>query len=143
MTSTNTRGFIKRMLRILPLFAAGIVLFAASSVQAASNGLGITPRKDYSVEQGKSISDVLYISNLSLSQNLEVTMRLLDFGAQNETGAPALQLNEDAPAVPWTLKPFIKIPKSVSVPAGKSTNIPISISIPASQGAGSYYSAIE
>jgi hypothetical protein len=143
MTKTDERGFMKRIARVLSLLVATITLFAVSGVQAASNGLGVSPRKDYSVQQGKSISDTLYISNLSLNQDLQVNMRLVDFGAQNETGAPALQLGENAPETPWSLKPFIKLPKNVSIPAGKSTNVPFTITVPASQGAGSYYSAIE
>lgn len=134
---------MKKIARVLSILVATITLLAMSSVQAASNGLGVSPRKDYSVQPGKSINDTLYISNLSVTQNLQVELRVIDFGAQNETGAPALQVQQNAPQTPWSLKPFIKLPASVTIPAGKSTNVPFSISIPSSQGAGSYYSAIE
>lgn len=134
---------MKRLARIVSLLLAVTTLITTASVQAASNGLGISPRKDYSVQAGKTVSDTLYISNLSLSQDLQVNMRIIDFGAQNETGAPALQLDDNAPQTPWSLKPFIKIPAEVKIAAGKSANVPISVTIPANQGAGSYYSAIE
>lgn len=143
MTNTDKRGFMKNILRVVPLLVAVITLFTAASVHAQSNGLGVSPRKDYTVQPGKTISDTLYISNLSLTQDLQVNMRVVDFGAQNETGAPALQLGENAPQTPWSLKPFIKLPSEVRIAAGKSSNIPVSITIPADQGAGSYYSAIE
>jgi hypothetical protein len=144
MTNTDKRGFMRNITRALSLLAAIFTLFTVVSVQAASNGLGVSPRKDYTVQPGKSISDTLYISNLSLNQDLQVDLRMIDFGAQNETGAPALQLNDDGSSqTPWSLKPFIKMPASVTVPAGKSTNVPFTVTIPASQGAGSYYSAIE
>lgn len=143
MTNTDKRGFMKKIARVLALLLAVTTLFTATSVNAASNGLGISPRKDYTVQQGKTISDTLYISNLSLNQDLQVNMRVIDFGAQNETGAPALQLADDAPQTPWSLKPFVKIPQNIKIAAGKSTYVPISVTIPASQGAGSYYSAIE
>ncbi len=134
---------MRKIARALSLLVAMSTLLGVSIVHAQSNGLGVSPRKDYSVQPGKAISDTLYISNLSLSQDLEVNMRIVDFGAQNETGAPALQLADNAPQTPWSLKPFVKIPSQIHVPAGKSTNVPISVTIPASQGAGSYYSAIE
>jgi hypothetical protein len=144
MTKTYKRGFMKKITRVLSLMMALVTLVVLSSgAQAASNGLGISPRKDYSIQPGKEISDTLYISNLSMNQDLQVEIRVIDFGAQNESGAPALAVQENAPQTPWSLKPFVNMPKSVSVPAGKSTNVPIKISIPASQGAGSYYSAIE
>ncbi|HEU4914658.1 MAG TPA: hypothetical protein VFT16_04640 [Candidatus Saccharimonadales bacterium] len=134
---------MKRLARVVALLIAATTLIATVSVSAASNGLGISPRKDYSVQPGKTISDTLYISNLSLTQDLQVNMRVIDFGAQDETGAPALQLDDTASETPWSLKPFIKLPSEVKIAAGKSANVPISVAIPANQGAGSYYSAIE
>jgi len=144
MTNTDRRGFMKKIAHVLTLLVALTTLVTTASVNAAqSNGLGITPRKDYSVQPGKSISDTVYISNLSLSQDLQVDMRIIDFGAQNETGAPALQLDENASQTPWSLKPFITYPKTVTIAKGKSTYVPISIKVPAEQGAGSYYGAIQ
>jgi len=35
------------------------------------------------------------------------------------------------------------MPPSVTVPAGQAVNVPITIAVPAEQGAGSYYSAVE
>ena len=134
---------MRKIARVLSLLIAVTTLLAVSSVNAMSNGLGISPRKDYSIQPGKSVSDTVYISNLSLSQDLEVDLSIVDFGAQNETGAPALELGDNPPQTPWSLRPFLKIPGSVTVKAGKSAYIPISVSIPANQGAGSYYSAIQ
>lgn len=135
---------MKKIARVLSLLVAITTLITVANVSAAqSNGLGISPRKDYSVQPGKSISDTVYISNLSLSQDLQVDMRIIDFGAQNETGAPSLQLDDNAPQTPWSLKPFITYPKTVTIKAGKSAYVPISVKIPANQGAGSYYGAIQ
>lgn len=134
---------MRKLTRVLALLLATFTLVTTASVSAASNGLGITPRKDYSVEAGKDISDTIYLNNLSLSQDLQVNLRVIDFGAQSETGAPALQVDDNVAQTPWSLKPFVKIPSSVTVAAGKSTYIPITIKVPAGQGAGSYYSAIE
>jgi len=129
------------------LFELGalFVLLAAMApaVQAASNGLGITPRKDYTIKPGQQVSDTLYLDNLSTSQALNVTLKVIDFTAADQTGTPILQLNPNAPIAPWSLKSFTSLPSTVTVPAGKSTNVPFTITIPTRQGPGSYYSAIE
>ncbi len=134
---------IRKITRATIIVLAVIVLLNTASADAQSNGLGILPRKDFTVEAGKSLKDTLYISNLSRDQDLQVRMRIIDFGHQNETGAPALHINDDAPQTPWSLKPFLTIPASITIAAGEAVNVPISITVPASQGAGSYYSAIE
>ncbi|MET1033280.1 MAG: hypothetical protein ABWX94_02165 [Candidatus Saccharimonadales bacterium] len=134
---------MRKLARVLSLLVASITLLAVSSVNAQSNGLGVSPRKDFTVQSGKTVADTLYISNLSLNQDLQVNIRLVDFGAANETGTPALQLADNAPQTPWSLKPFVKVQSSVRIAAGKSAYVPITVTIPGNQGAGSYYSAVE
>ena len=144
MSETYRKGFMGKITRAIALIVAAVALFTVSSATAAqSNGLGVSPRKDFTVQPGKSITDTLYISNLSLNQDLQVNIRLVDFGAANETGTPALQLAENAPQTPWSLKPFVKVQNTVRIAAGKSANVPITVTIPGGQGAGSYYSAVE
>lgn len=144
MSETYMRGIMRKITRAAGLVVAVFVLFTATSVGAQqSNGLGVDPRQDFTVQPGKTVSDTLYISNLSLSQDLQVNIRLVDFGSSNETGTPALFLADNAPQTPWSLKPFAKVQSSVRIAKGKSANVPITITIPANQGAGSYYSAVE
>ena len=133
----------QKLLQLTALVCAVASLFAAAPASAASNGLGITPRKDYTVKAGDSVSDKLYVSNLSTNQDLDLSIRLVDFKAQDETGTPALDLSENAPQTPWSLKPFAKLPATLHLGAGKSTYVPFTITIPAGQGAGSYYSAVQ
>ena len=120
-----------------------LVAIPASTAGAASNGLGITPRKNYTLQPGAHVNDTLYINNLSKTEPLNVTLRVVDFSAQNQTGSPQLDLHKNAPQTPWSIKPFLTMPSNVAVPAGQSVNVPITISIPKDQGAGSYYSAVE
>lgn len=145
MATSTKRGYMRKVARALSVLVAAVTLLTitGTSAQQASNGLGVSPRKDYTVQPGQTINDTLYISNLSLRQDLLVNIRLVEFGAKDETGTPALQLDESAPQTPWSLKPFVKVASNVKVDAGKSTNVPISVTIPKGQGAGSYYSAIE
>jgi hypothetical protein len=133
----------RKVLQLFALAVAATSLFSVPIVSAASNGLGISPRKDFNIAAGSSVSDKLFISNLNNKQPLNVSLRVVDFKAQNETGTPALDLSENAPQTVWSIKPFIKLPDTVTIAAGKSTYVPFTISIPKGQGAGSYYSAIQ
>lgn len=132
----------RKIARLSVMLVALLVLGFAPFVQAESNGLGITPRKDYVVKPGEKRDDTLFVSNLSTTQSLRVSMEVLDFTPKDETGTPSLQLNPNAPQTPWSLRPFLTHPKDVVIAPGKSSNVPISIKIPEGQGAGSYYGAI-
>ncbi len=134
---------MKKSFGSLVLSIAALLFLVVAPVGAQSNGLGISPRKDYSIKPGNKISDTLFISNLSQTEDLTVAMRVVDFKSQDETGTPALQLDPNTPQTAWSMRPFITFPEKVTIKAGKSTYVPFTISIPASQGAGSYYSAIE
>ena len=124
------------------IFLALLTLFP-TLVAAQSNGLGITPRRELTVEAGKTVNDTLYINNLSTTQPLKMNVKVIDFKASNETGSPQLDLRTNAPLTAWSLKPFIKIADHVELAPGKSAFVPYTITIPAGQGAGSYYSAVQ
>ena len=109
---------------------------------AQSTGLGVVPRKDMNIAAGKTVQDKLYITNLNKKAVLKVSISVLDFKSANETGTPSLQLSQKSGTAPWSLKPFISIPSSITLQPGETQNIPYTITIPAKQSAGSYYSAI-
>jgi hypothetical protein len=129
---TGVMSTILLLLTLLPLTAS-----------AQSNGLGITPREDFTINAGQQQSGTLYLSDLSSTQALTVVVKIVDFKAANKSGAPVLIIAPNAPQTAWSIKPFITIPKTVTVAASSSTSIPFTIVIPANQGAGSYYSAVE
>jgi len=133
------------------LGAALAILFLAVSTLApalpaaavgSSSGLSITPRKNYLIDPGKSVTDKLTIGNLDPKNDLNVTLRMIDFTFTDQSGTPKLFLAANAPTTPWSLKPFTTLPKSVVVPAGQTKTVTYSIALPKNQGAGSYYSAI-
>jgi hypothetical protein len=135
---------MKKVVQFVAVLAVLLVtVLTNATANAQSTGLGINPRKDLTVEPGKTVSDQLYISNLNSKVNTRVTLNIIDFKANGETGTPALQLDANAPQTPWSLKPFIKAPKTVELKAGESKYVPFSVTIPTGQGAGSYYSAIK
>lgn len=136
---------MKRLFSFLSAALVAIsVLLSVAPLSAAttSSGLSIPPRKDLKIEAGKSVKDRMTITNLNQNVNLVLNIRVIDFTFSDDSGTPRLMLAEDAAQTTWSLKPFITIPKSVTVDAGKSKTIDYSVDIPANQGAGSYYSAV-
>jgi hypothetical protein len=137
---------MRRILSVAVAIVAAVLLIGGPSstafAQETSNGLGITPRKDLVLEPGKSVTDQLQISNLNNNKELRLELQVIDFGAKDQTGTPALNLDPEAKQTAWSLKPFITAPKTVNVAPGKSEYIKFTVTIPSSQGAGSYYSAI-
>jgi len=124
------------------LIAAVYALPAVPAYAATSASLSIAPKKNYVIEPGKSVKDKLLITNLDSKNPLELSLRVADFTFTDDTGTPKLFLAQDAPQTTWSLKPFLTIPESVTIPAGGSKTLEMNVAIPAKQGAGSYYSAI-
>lgn len=122
---------------------ASLCVPAYAAAATTSSGLSITPRKNYTIEPGKSVTDNLSIANLDKNNDLDVSLELIDFTFTDQSGTPKLLLDKSAQRTTWSLKPFAKLPDSVVVKAGKSITVPITITIPKNQGAGSYYSAIK
>ncbi|MBI3889048.1 hypothetical protein HY312_00515 [Candidatus Saccharibacteria bacterium] len=114
----------------------------ADSASAQSASLSITPKKNYVIEPGKTVKDKLTIRNLDGEKQLDLTLRVVDFTFRDDGGTPKLMLDQNAQPTTWSLKPFLNLPKTVSIPAKGSKTVDMSLSIPAKHGAGSYYSAI-
>lgn len=135
--------------RISMVMAAFVVMVGlaymlpARPVEAASSAsLSIVPKKNYVIEPGESVNDKLTIRNLDPVQPLELNLRIIDFTFTDDGGTPKLMLAQDAPQTTWSLKPFMKVPESVTIPPNSSKTLDMSVEIPANHGAGSYYSAI-
>ncbi len=131
---------VTSILNVVPAFLAPTVSAASTSDNSAS--LSIEPKKNYVIEPGKSVNDKITISNLDNASDLQLSMRIIDFTYTNDTGTPKLFLAQDAPQTTWSLKPYMTIPETVTIPAGGSKTLPISVKMPSNIGAGSYYSAI-
>lgn len=131
---------------LLVVFAAvltvSVGLPVANVSAEGSAALSIVPKKNYTVEPGKSVDDTLTIRNLDYAKPLNLNLRVIDFTYTNDSGTPKLMLDEDAPQTTWSLKPFLTVPKKVSIDPGASQTVDMNVSIPSGHGAGSYYSAI-
>ena len=134
---------------ILAAFAVALVgtsvvpVLSANAVESgSSSALSIVPKKTYVIEPGKSIDDTVVIRNLDTSAPLKLVLRVVDFSYTDDTGTPKLLFDENASPTTWSLKPFMTLPKEVTIPAGGTKTVDMNISIPSTQGAGSFYSAI-
>jgi hypothetical protein len=128
---------------VASLVSAAAALMPGLITYAQSNGLGVTPKESFTMNAGQQASNVLYLSNLSKTQTLRVKLTVVDFTSQGETGTPKLLQASEEPQTPWSLKPYLTVPDIVTVPPDGNKQIPFTIKLPASIGAGSYYSAIE
>lgn len=137
-----------KRLKSIVVAALAVMVGAASILPAlpvsaqSSASLSIVPKKNYTVEPGKSVKDKLTIRNLDHTSPLELTLRVVDFTFTDDGGTPKLFLAEDAPQTTWSLKPYLSVPRTVKIPAKSSKTLDMSVTFPAKHGAGSYYSAI-
>ena len=123
------------------LVAVGITM-PSQPVSAQSAALSIVPKKNYTIEPGKSVKDKLTIRNLDSESSLDLNLRVVDFTYNDDSGTPKLMLAEDAPQTTWSLKPYLTVPKTVSIPPKGTKTLDMNVSVPKAGGAGSYYSAI-
>ena len=120
-----------------------VSLGAPSPASAQSSAsLSIVPKKNYIVDPGETIKDKLLIRNVDSNQDLQLNLRVIDFTYTDDGGTPKLMLDEDSQPTTWSLRPYLKIPRSTQINAGGNKSLDISVTLPEGLGAGSYYSAI-
>jgi len=138
------KRFKSIVMAALALVIAGAYSLPSGPVfaQASSSSLSIAPKKNYVIEPGKSVKDKLTIRNSDQSDALSLNLRVVDFTYTDKSGTPKLFLDPNAAQTTWSLKPFMTIPKNVTIPAGGSVSLDMKVDIPKGHGAGSYYSAI-
>ena len=129
------------MLAVAVIFAFPSNVGAQASPQSSSS-LSFIPRKNYVIEPGKSVKDTLLIRNPDASLPLHLSLKVVDFTYADDSGNAKFLLQDGLPPTVWSLKSYLTAPQNVTIPAGSSKTIDISVAIPAGLGAGSYYSAI-
>ncbi len=135
---------MRKLFRLLAVTAvlAGFVFVQLGSVSGQSNALAIQPRKDYNLQPGRSVSDTLTVTNRHQTEPLNLSLRIVDFQAQDESGSPLLMRNSTERTA-WSLKNYIQLPDQITINPNETIRVPITIEMPSDIGAGSYYSAIE
>ena len=135
--------FCQRVSLMVVAFAmfAGVLLPNEASAQSSA-ALSIAPKKEYTINSGDSVKDELRIRNLDDTKPLQLSLKVIDFTYDDDSGTPKLMLDQNAPQTSWSLRSYMTVPGQVTIEPGASQTIPISVAIPKEVGAGSYYSAI-
>lgn len=141
------RGKMKHVRNIalaaIAVLMGTLYLIPISQVAAvSSSSLSIAPKKEYEIQPGDSVSDKITIKNVDGASKLSLSLSVIDFTYTDNGGTPKLMLDSNAEPTSWSLRDYMKIPKTVTIEPGGSTQVDVDIDIPEGHGAGSYYSAI-
>lgn len=125
---------------------AGLVstqTFAQSTkVNQSTNVMKVTPvRSDVQINAGESKTVQVTVSNIT-SSAITVSAIENDFVSGDESGSPALILDEGTYAPTHSLKRFMTPIKDVTIPAGKSVTVKVLITVPKTAQAGGYFGAV-
>lgn len=93
------------------------------------------------MEPGTTKKVPVYVYNITSSPILLQPIEN-DFIAGNESGAPAILLDENSYAPTHSLKRFMIPLQNITVPANGSTEVDVQITVPVSAQAGGYFGAI-
>ena len=107
------------------------------------NGIRVSPvRTDLVLKPGETRQLNVTLSNLTASTS-EYQAYVNDFvAADGELGQPALILDNDKYAPSHSLKRFMQNIPNVTVGAGQSKDVKVSITVPRDAAAGGYYGAV-
>jgi hypothetical protein len=122
---------------------SGPIAGAQTNNSAVANGFRISPvRSELTIEKGKSETLTISVENPT---QVPTTARLIvnDFVAgDDESGAPALILDENAQAPRNSFKKLVGPLNNISLGPNEKKDITVKLSIPADARAGGYYGAI-
>jgi hypothetical protein len=132
---------------IIQVFAiVGIFAIFSSYANAAAgvaNGFRLSPvRVDVSVEKGHSVTENLYLTNVN---NYKITARAVinEFSASSdESGSPAVILDNSRPTPPNSFKSITATIPDITIDAGQTVTVPVTIAIPKNANSGGYYGAV-
>jgi hypothetical protein len=115
----------------------------AATTTGAGNGLKISPvRTDLTIQPGASQTITVTIQNVTKAT---ATFQAIvnDFVAgDNENGQPSLILDANQYAPSHSLKRYIAPIPDVTVPAGESKEVKVTISVPKDAAGGGYFGAV-
>lgn len=139
----------KSSLMALLLVASSTVVLVSGATQAQStatgvaNGFKVSPvRADVTIEKGKTNVQKIYVTNVN---NYTITARAVinDFEAStDESGKPSIILDENKSASSNSFKSLVKSIPDITLDAGKTAEVPVTITVPSDAPAGGYYGAV-
>ncbi len=136
---------------VLTFGAFGSYALAATNSSAAkttkpstgdANSIRISPlRSDLTIEPGKTGTVKVNVTNLSKQTAVYQTIEN-DFVAGDEKGTPAIVLSPNSYAPTHSLKRFMVPLGNITVPAGTTQAITLTIKVPITAQAGGYFGAL-
>jgi hypothetical protein len=126
--------------------SVGIILGGVGYAQqtpGAGNAIRVSPvRTDMVINPGETKQVVVTVENLTKT-SAEYQAIINDFVAsKGEDGQPALILDADKYAPSHSLKRYITKIANVTVPAGQSKEVKVSITVPKDAAGGGYFGAV-
>ena len=121
---------------------AVILSGSASGAQFSSgNGMRVSPvRTDLVMKPGQTQTITVYVQNITNGdEHLKVVTN--DFISRDESGTPSLLLDGEVNPT-HGLKQYLSTPKTLIIPQGKQTEVPVTIKIPQDAAGGGYYGAV-
>lgn len=115
---------------------------SASAADNFANTLKISPvRTDVEIAPGTTKTVQITATNITKNS---ITVKPIenDFVAGDERGTPALILDADKFAPTHSLKRFMQPLENVTIPAGKSQIIKLTVTVPKNAQAGGYFGAV-
>jgi hypothetical protein len=124
------------------IFAGTLPAFAADSV-SGGNGLRISPvSSNLTISPGGSKTLDVYITNIT-SQKATFQAVVNDFTASSdESGTPALILNDGQSAPTHSLRKFVPTLSNVTLNPGEQKDVKVPITVPSGTPAGGYFGAV-
>lgn len=127
---------------VLAIFVSAVLFSSFTHADDTANTLKVTPlRTDVEIEPGQTKIVKVTITNPS-GELIRVRPIANDFIAGDNSGTPALILDELSFAPTHSLKRFMGPLETVEVPANSSKTINVSITVPADAQAGGYFGAV-
>lgn len=124
------------------LFASATPALAATNSASGGNGLKISPvRTDMTINPGTGQTIDVYVTNLTTAPaNLQGVVD--DFTAgSDESGTPYILLNgEKAPS--HSLKDYVSPIGTLTLPAGQTKDVKVTVNIPKGVAGGGYFGAV-
>ncbi len=133
-----------RMTMVLLLLSTFYFLLSTSPVRAQSIGFSIYPPVlETVIKPGKTITQVFTIQNLSESDKI-VTARVIPFIPEDEHGSPLLKPNFQPSWLSYfsLANSIISLGQPFNFSAGKTDQLVLSISIPATAKEADYYATL-
>lgn len=148
MRVTRTRNVIAILVAVAVAATTPAAVFAATASKTTTpqttdtQNLRVSPvRSELSVNKGSSGMVKTFVTNLT---SAPITVRPIenDFIAGDESGTPAIILNENSYAPTHSLKRFMVPLSNVTIAPKATQEVDVTIRVPANAHAGGYFGAI-